>query len=386
MRELQRTMSVDFNDIVKQGYVRMKSKNLGVWQKRWVILRRASSKGPRRLEKYMDERTASHVSFHKMIELTDVKNVSRLPSDIRKYAIAIFFKDNTSRQFACESDLESDEWMKSLNEECLGKPSSIRHGEPDLLDSGWQREMNERFHVYLMPNPALDMYGECLLQVTAENIHLWDVNNPKKKLVTWSLNSLRRYGRDSLKFTFEAGRYCDTGEGIFVFSTSEGENIYTKVHQAALTIAEAHNRKMQKLNELKAAKLAQYKAKRRSRSRTPDAPQPRVPVSNAHLNPAGGQGLPDNIQHRQLEYDYSLNNNPPEYQGIPDLSQIDNRQPSPNLNGASYNGYRERPRSRNENVDSYSHDRTDFTAEWVLSSSPSTASNFRHYLESRMES
>ncbi|XP_060693856.1 docking protein 4 isoform X4 [Hemiscyllium ocellatum] len=198
-------MASNFNDIVKQGYVRMRSRKLGIYRRCWLIFKTSSSKGPRRLEKYPDEKAANLKASPKVTEISNVKNVTRLPKDTKRQAVALIFSDDTSRTFTCDS---------------------------------------ERFNVYLIPSPNLDVYGECMMQITHENIYLWDIHNTRNKLLSWPLCSLRRYGRDNTRFTFEAGRLCDTGEGLFTFQTRQGEEIYQRVHTATLCIAEQHKYKV----------------------------------------------------------------------------------------------------------------------------------------------
>ncbi|XP_075704243.1 docking protein 4-like isoform X2 [Rhinoderma darwinii] len=195
-------MASNSTDIVRQGYVRMKSRKLGV------------------------------------MEISNVKCITRLPKETKRQAVAVTFCDDLARTFTCDSELEAEEWFKVLSMDCPGpQHQDCSLGEPDLLTPGVQSEQTERFSVFLLPSSHLDVYGECKMQITQENLYLWD---PHNKRLTWPLCALRRYGSDSSRFTFEAERVCGISEGLYTFQTLQGQQIYERVHAAVLALAEQH--------------------------------------------------------------------------------------------------------------------------------------------------
>uniref|UniRef100_A0A8C5QQC9 Docking protein 4 n=1 Tax=Leptobrachium leishanense TaxID=445787 RepID=A0A8C5QQC9_9ANUR len=234
-------MASDCGDILRQGYVRMKSRKLGIYRRCWLVLRKSSSKGPWRLEKYPDERSVQLRASPKVTEISNVKCIMRLPKETKRQAVAIIFCDELARTFTCDSELDADEWYKVLSVECPGaRTNDHTLGEPDLLTPGVQSEQTERFSVFMLPSSHLDVYGECKMQITDENLYLWDAHNPRSKLLSWPLCALRRYGNDVSRFTFESERVCGITEGLYTFQTLEGQQIYERVHQAVLALAEQH--------------------------------------------------------------------------------------------------------------------------------------------------
>lgn len=61
------------------------------------------------------------------------------------------------------------------------------------------------------------------LEVTSSNLTLYRKRKPPTK---WPLQCLRRYGYDNDTFIFEAGRRCDSGEGIYSFRCRRADVLF----------------------------------------------------------------------------------------------------------------------------------------------------------------
>ncbi|KAI3352631.1 hypothetical protein L3Q82_019211 [Scortum barcoo] len=73
-----------------------------------------------------------------------------------------------------------------------------------------------------------DLQGSYWLQVGQEALLL---KEPQKKNIVreWPYELLRRYGKDKLALTIEAGRRCNSGPGTFTFETHKAEKIFSLI-------------------------------------------------------------------------------------------------------------------------------------------------------------
>lgn len=64
------------------------------------------------------------------------------------------------------------------------------------------------------------------LEVTDSDIILYQKGKPP---VQWPLRCLRRYGYDAEIFSFESGRRCSTGPGIYAFKCRRAAQLFNQV-------------------------------------------------------------------------------------------------------------------------------------------------------------
>lgn len=86
------------------------------------------------------------------------------------------------------------------------------------------------FNVILHPSEVstrcgLEKYQGYILVLTSNSIELRNVSDCKL-LYTWPYCYIRRYGIKNGKFTFEAGRKCESGEGTFLLEHSNLKEIF----------------------------------------------------------------------------------------------------------------------------------------------------------------
>eukprot|EP00127_Corallochytrium_limacisporum_P004037 Clim_evm86s156 gene=Clim_evmTU86s156 len=79
--------------------------------------------------------------------------------------------------------------------------------------------------------------GRAELQVTSNEVVIWTMQG--QRVTGFPLEFIRKFGADETDFTLEAGRRCETGEGVFQFATGKAAEIDAKVKSQISILMEA---------------------------------------------------------------------------------------------------------------------------------------------------
>ncbi|XP_053485247.1 docking protein 1b [Ictalurus furcatus] len=236
---------------VKEGQLYVQHQKFGKkWKKNWFVLYPASQNGIARLEffdcaGYGTEKPSTKKLDKKIIRLSEcISILPALTESCPKENMSAFCVETNDKThvFAAEKQV-TNEWVEKMCEIAFqgggGSFSNIdSNGQQDLKMSEnliyYSREEVGEFWVSVQRTEASErcgLLGNYWLKADGESLILKDPKM-KKNLLMWPYKLLRRYGRDRVMFSFEAGRRCESGPGNFTFETKQGNEIFQIVECA----------------------------------------------------------------------------------------------------------------------------------------------------------
>ncbi|XP_061922843.1 docking protein 1b [Entelurus aequoreus] len=246
---------------VKEGQLYVQHQKFGKkWKKNWFVLFPASQNGIARLE-FFDSHGSGGAAVasgsgsnektkkldKKIIRLSEcISILPALTESCPKDNMAAFCVETNDKThvFAAEKN-SAKEWMDTMCDIAFqgGSGSGSVSGESDGGSQDlkmsenliyYSREEVNKFWVGIQRTEASDrcgLAGHYWLKAESNVLILKDPKT-KRNVFVWPYKLLRRYGRDRVMFSFEAGRRCDSGPGNFTFDTKQGNEIFTLVDQA----------------------------------------------------------------------------------------------------------------------------------------------------------
>ncbi|KAB0389766.1 hypothetical protein E2I00_009011, partial [Balaenoptera physalus] len=184
------------------------------WRKTWAVLYPASPHGVARLE-FFDHKGSSSGGGRGSSRRLDCK-VIRLAECVSVAPVA------------------KGSWALAPAEN-PPKLSALEMLENSLYSPAWE---GSQFWVTVQRTEAAErcgLHGSYMLRVEGERLTLLGVgaqSQIQEPLLSWPYTLLRRYGRDKVMFSFEAGRRCPSGPGTFTFQTAQGNDIFQAVETA----------------------------------------------------------------------------------------------------------------------------------------------------------
>ncbi|XP_049721092.1 docking protein 2 isoform X1 [Elephas maximus indicus] len=242
--------------VVKQGYLHLQQQQTfgKKWRRFWAVLYRGSSCALARLElQECPEKQRRGEAARRVIRLSDCLRVAEASGEASSPRdTSAFLLETKERQWLLAAPpAELGDWMQAI---CLvafpGQRKDLsgprlegvlrKSGQPcmeenELYSSSATVVAQKKFSVTIRPTEASErcrLRGAYILQAGESALELWDSPELGTRLYDWPYRFLRRFGRDKVTFTFEAGRRCFSGEGNFEFETQQGNEIFLALEEA----------------------------------------------------------------------------------------------------------------------------------------------------------
>ncbi|XP_070540290.1 docking protein 1-like [Ptychodera flava] len=234
---------------------KQKNNLMRTWQRKWSVLSLSPDDGKAALYMYDNKESKEGTVNKKTLSVDQSSHIEIVKNRTKDHYFEIT-TDAKTQGFAAENKHELERWVAHLRHVASGgakrpvseQPSEFNHpsrelnlrnsvtsapstkytGQENVAYSSYEKTS---FQVTIKPlekASELKLHGDYKLVLDSVNIALVDLES-SKTLHVWPYKYLRRYGRDRTMFSFEAGRRCDSGPGVFEFSTYEGNDIFFTV-------------------------------------------------------------------------------------------------------------------------------------------------------------
>ncbi|XP_023257896.1 docking protein 3 isoform X1 [Seriola lalandi dorsalis] len=242
--------------IFKEGMLYLQGVKFGkrTWRKIWLMLFKPSSTGVGRLELYTvldnnaitDQKKATRQKTpeRKVVRLSDCLSVIPAPKESCPQGCTAFYLKTTQCTYTMASTTSQD-WLSAL---CLlafqkdpgeTDKGGLKRGndltmEDNDLYSSWKTDLTLPPNQYQVTVQSTEASRRCKLA------REYLVSPDKEALVllacstgdiiySWPYRLLRKFGQVEGGFSIEAGRRCQSGEGVFIFLTKHGSQVFQAI-------------------------------------------------------------------------------------------------------------------------------------------------------------
>ncbi|XP_062944145.1 docking protein 2 isoform X1 [Cynocephalus volans] len=236
---------------VKQGFLYLQQQQTfgKKWRRFGAMLYAGSGCTLARLELQEGlEKSRRGEAARRIIRLSDCLRVAEASTEASSPRdTSAFFLETKERLYLLAAPTaEHGDWMQAI---CLlafpgqrkelsglaGKSSQPCMEENELYSSAAAVVPCKEFTVIIRPTEASErcqLQGSYTLRAGESTLELWGGPEPGTQLYNWPYRFLRRFGRDKVTFSFEAGRRCVSGEGSFEFETRQANEIFLALEEA----------------------------------------------------------------------------------------------------------------------------------------------------------